>query len=340
MGVLHVTTPGSVLARRNGSLAVTKKGQLIKEVPLHKVRLVIVHPGAQVTSPALRLVLRAGGKVLWLTKAGRVEGVSHSVPWARPHQYAAQLALPKKSALRLALARAIVQGKVTSQRAYLALRAGWAKRQRVPQEPFLEAASRLNEVLARIEQAKSLKSLRGLEGLASRVYFQTLGAYWRQKGVRFYGRKANPPKDLANAALSYGYGVLRGVTTAAAMSAELLPNPGVLHEDELHYAAIVYDLMEEFRVPAVDAVVSRLLANRALGPKQTQREGEAVYLNEEGRKRLVQALNRRFGWRAENPATGQTAPLLDHVYTQSARLAKAIREETEYHPFHLLETEG
>ena len=340
MGILHMTTPGSVLTRRNGSLAVTKKGQLIKEVPLHKVRLVIVHPGAQITSPALRLLLRAGGKVLWLTKAGRVEGVSHPLPWSRPHRYAAQLDLPKKRELRLTLARAIVRGKITSQRSYLALRAGWAKRQRVPQEPFLDAVARLNEILARIGQAESLKSLRGLEGLASRVYFQTLGAYWRQKGVRFYGRKANPPKDLANAALSYGYGVLRGVVTVAAMSADLLPNPGVLQEDELHYAAIVYDLMEEFRVPAVDAVVSRLLANRTLGPGQTEREGQAVYLNEEGRKRLVQALNRRFSWRAKNPATGQTAPLLDHVYTQSAQLAKAIRDETEYRPFHLLETEG
>ena len=340
MGVLHLTTPGSVLVRRNGSLAVMQKGEVLREIPLHKVRLAIVHPGAHVTSPALRLVLRAGGKILWLNRAGKVEGISHPAPWSRPHRYEAQLALREKPALRLRLAQAIVRGKVTSQQVYLTLRAGWARKQRLPHEPFLEAAEQLGAVLNRIEHAESLQALRGLEGQASRLYFQTLGAYWRQKGVRFDGRKANPPKDLANAALSYGYGVLRGLATVAAMGAGLLPSPGVLHEDELHYDAIAYDLMEEFRVAAVDAVVSRLLANRTLGEGQTAREGEAVYLNEEGRRRLIQALNRRFGWRVKNPATGQTAPLLDHIHTQSARLAKAIREEADYCPFHLLKTEG
>ncbi len=337
MSALHVTTPGSSLVRKDGSLAVISKGSVIGEFPIHKVRLVVLHPGTQVTGPALRLILRTNGRILWLTKSGRVEGITHPAQWARTRRYEGQLALREKPALRLTLAKAIVTGKVKSQIAYLRLRATWAHKQRIPAEPFLEAAEGLVNILAKIQKAPDHRVLRGLEGQASRQYFQTLGAYWRSKGVRFYGRRAHPPRDLANACLSYGYGVLQSWVIVAAMGADLLPSPGVLHQDELHYAAIVYDLMEEFRVAAVDQVVSRLLTNRTLGPKQTERKSNAVYLTSEGRTRLVQALSRRFSQKIHNPATGQTAALLDHVFTQAARLAKAIREEETYSAFYLVE---
>jgi len=328
-----VTTPGGRLVRRNGSLAVFLKEQLLAEIPLYKTNVVVL--GTQVTTPALLLLLRTGGKVVMLSRSGKVIGAAWPSTEPKLEQIKAQIALENRPQFRLELAKTIVEGKIKSQCAYLQLRARWASKQRLSPEIFRERKNQIEKLLPRIAEATTLSALRGLEGLASRLYFAALGDYWRSKGLKFQGRRAHPPRDLANAALSYGYGVLQSYVVVAMHAAGLLPSPGILHEDELHYAPMVYDLMEEFRVAAVDMVVSKLLANRTLNPKLTERKSGAVYLNELARKRLVQALSAQLEKNFYNPTTNATAPLREHLFTQAAKLAQSIREERPYSAFHL-----
>ena len=68
----------------------------------------------------------------------------------------------------------------------------------------------------------------GLEGAASRVYFSCLSGLVPPEGA-FDGHSRRPPKDLANAALSYAYAILLAECTGALLAAGLEPSLGVLH---------------------------------------------------------------------------------------------------------------
>ena len=68
----------------------------------------------------------------------------------------------------------------------------------------------------------------GLEGAASTAYFSCLSRLVPPEGA-FDGRSRRPPKDLANAALSYAYAILPAECTGALLAAGLETSLGVLH---------------------------------------------------------------------------------------------------------------
>ncbi len=72
--------------------------------------------------------------------------------------------------------------------------------------------------------------------------------YWNSIWDNF---NRNNEDDIRNAALNYGYAVIRGAVARAAVGAGLLPCFGVHHANKLNQFNLVDDLMEPFR-PFVD----------------------------------------------------------------------------------------
>jgi len=105
----------------------------------------------------------------------------------------------------------------------------------------------------------------GLESAASRIYFSCLSRLVPPEGA-FDGRSRRPPKDLANAALSYAYAILLAECTGALLAAGLEPSLGVLHASTDKRPSLSLDLMEEFRPLLVDRTVMALLRPRRLLP--------------------------------------------------------------------------
>jgi CRISP-associated protein Cas1 len=88
--------------------------------------------------------------------------------------------------------------------------------------------------------------LMGIEGAAAREYFGALGQIMPD-GLRFAGRSRQPPGDLINVALSYGYAIIVGEAVSAQCAAGLDPAIGLLHAEQDRRPSLALDLMEEFR---------------------------------------------------------------------------------------------
>lgn len=82
--------------------------------------------------------------------------------------------------------------------------------------------------MADLPDAASIEEIMGMEGAASNVYFACVAGLLPPE-VSFPCRSRRPPKDMANAALSYAYSLLLGECTAALFAAGLEPSLGVLH---------------------------------------------------------------------------------------------------------------
>ncbi len=133
-------------------------------------------------------------------------------------------------------------------------------------------------------------TLRGWEGLASKIYFETLNIFLPEK-YRFEKRSQRPAMDVANALLNYGYGILYGKVEGALIKAGIDPYIGVLHRDDYNRPVLVYDVIELYRV-WVDYVVYTLLMQQAVTEEYYSVHTDGSYwLEPLGRRVLIQSLN-------------------------------------------------
>ncbi len=137
-------------------------------------------------------------------------------------------------------------------------------------------------------------TLRGLEGTAGRLYFETL-SYVLPKEYQFAGRSSRPAQDAFNAFLNYAYGMLYGKVEKTLMLAGLDPYVGFMHRDDYNQLSMVYDYIEPYRGFA-DEVVFRLFSAKKVNKSHVSevsgsRTASGMSLNAEGKALLVNAFN-------------------------------------------------
>jgi CRISP-associated protein Cas1 len=135
-------------------------------------------------------------------------------------------------------------------------------------------------------------TVRGLEGTAGRMYFETLNHIMPVE-YQFAGRSSRPAKDPFNAMLNYGYGMLYGKVEKVLIIAGIDPYLGFLHRDDYNQLSMVYDFIEPYRT-FVDKVVVRLFTGKKVNKSHTDAITNGCTLNKEGKVLLVQAYNTFF----------------------------------------------
>lgn len=145
----------------------------------------------------------------------------------------------------------------------------------------------------------SIAALRGIEGSASRVYFLAL-SFFIDKQFGFSGRNRRPPRDCANAALSYGYSVLYNSVDAVLRNHGFDTFVGFMHTPQSGHRALSSDMMEIFRPLIADQAVLDFL-NSANIENDFTYKGRAVYLSDKGRKKLITCFERAISSAAPAP---------------------------------------
>jgi len=133
------------------------------------------------------------------------------------------------------------------------------------------------------------ETVRGLEGTAGRLYFETV-SHVLPNDHKFAGRSSRPAKDPFNAFLNYGYGMLYGKIEKSMIIAGIDPYLGFLHRDDYNQLSMVYDFIEPYRI-FVDKVVFRLFTGKKVNKSHTDSITNGCTLNKEGKELLVNAWN-------------------------------------------------
>nr|WP_314768664.1 CRISPR-associated endonuclease Cas1 [uncultured Actinomyces sp.] len=175
--------------------------------------------------------------------------------------------------------------------------------------------------------ARTLDEVMGIEGACSYAYFDALAACV-PADVTFDGRSRRPPRDLPNAALSYGYAILLSECVGALHAAGLEPSLGIAHAPTDKRPSLALDLMEQFRPLLVDQTVMALLRTRKLRPEHGVVEAEAggVWLGSDGKKILVDAYEAACQRSVTGALPGYSGSWRRHIAHSAQMLARAIAE--------------
>ena len=267
------------------------------EVPLFDLDRVVVIGQPSVTIPVLTELMDAGIPCFFLTGRGRWRGAlcpDRNLNAARRIRQYEQATDP---AFGLLVARRLVYAKIRNSRRALQRLA--ANRELTDTPEHESVCEELKQLSQRAEGAETLGVLRGLEGLAAARYFRRLGTFFPE-AVPFRERSRRPPRDAANALLSWTYTLLLGEVEGAIRSHGLDAAIGVLHEDTLNTPSLALDLLEPLRPAVVDLLVLGILNHNILRPEHFEYHAEdgGTYLTEEARKPFFvayeQAMTRRF----------------------------------------------
>jgi CRISPR-associated protein Cas1 len=157
-----------------------------------------------------------------------------------------------------------------------------------------------------------------------------------REGFALDGRSRRPPRDRTNAVLSFLYALVRSECTAALEGVGLDPQVGYLHALRPGRPALALDLMEELRPVLADRLALTLVNRRQLQADHFEATaGGAVMLNDEGRKAVVQAYQKRKEEEVTHRVLKQKLPvgLIPHV--QARLLARHLRGDLEDYPPYL-----
>jgi CRISPR-associated protein Cas1 len=129
--------------------------------------------------------------------------------------------------------------------------------------------------------------IRGNEGVAGRIYFDTLSELLPEE-YKFNGRSKRPALDPFNAFLNYAYGILYGRIEKALIIAGIDPYLGFLHRDDYNQKSMVFDFIEPFRTLA-DQTVFKLFSGKKVSNTHVDKLDKGMSLNKEGKTLLVNA---------------------------------------------------
>lgn len=287
-----INTYGTSVNRDNeGFVITTPDGR--QRVAVDGVTALRVTNGAQLTSDAIMLAIEREIEVIFMTRhgdtLGRVWSPKYgSISTIRKGQLAFTYSIDALEWIKEVLVK-----KIDNQEALILM----MKKSTVEEERYAETVMRdLDRYKQRIGsvEAETLRdaspTLRGLEGMATRMYFEAMNSFIPEK-YRFEVRSQHPARDVANALLNYGYGMLYSKVESCLIRAGIDPYVGVLHRDNYNRPVLAYDVIELFRV-WVDYVVYSLLAQDVITEDyfSTGADG-SCWLEGLGRRVIIQSLN-------------------------------------------------
>jgi CRISPR-associated protein Cas1 len=312
----------------------TPSERLVQQAPLmHLESVLISGRGISLSADAIEACCKRGIPIHFVSRRGQpyaglyAAGLTGTVQTRR-----AQLAAYNDDR-GVALSLAFAQAKICNQAALLKYLA--RNRRESDAKLALELGRYAGEVLDHIAELERLEGacvedirerLLSVEGRAARRYWEALKNTVPAE-YNWPGRERRGANDPVNAALNYGYGILYAQIERAAVLAGLDPYGGFTHVDRPGKPSLVLDLIEEFRVPAVDRTVIGLV-NRGTRLEQD----EKGLLVEEARRLLAEHILSRL----EKPERyeGKRHALRAIIQQQARHVATCVRRQrAAYKPF-------
>ena len=289
---LVLNTFGTSLNRDNEGFVVTHKDGR-QRIPVAGIKSIQISRGAQITSDAVMLAIEHEIEVLFMDKSGMPIGRIWSPRYG-------SVSTIRKGQLNFTFSKdalqwikEIIRRKIENQQALLLMMRTdnvAINRKREKNIARLEDyRTKINSLNVEIVSDVAAQ-LRGWEGVASKIYFETLNDLIPEE-YRFEMRTQHPAMDVVNAFLNYGYGVLYGKIEGALIKAGIDPYIGILHRDDYNRPVLVYDVIELYRI-WVDYVVYSLVVQQVVTDEYySVREDGSYWLESLGRRVLIQSLN-------------------------------------------------
>ncbi|MBO5699228.1 MAG: CRISPR-associated endonuclease Cas1 [Bacteroidaceae bacterium] len=289
---LVLNTFGVSLSRDNEGFVIIHNDER-QRIPPVGIKSIQISKGAQITSDAVLLAIEHEIEILFMDKSGNPMGRVWSPKYG-------SISTIRKGQLNFTFSKdalhwikEVICCKIGNQQALLLMMDTDDAEVSNLRDKAINKLEDYSNKIKRLDGdivSDIASSLRGWEGVASKIYFETLNLFIPEP-LRFEKRSQHPATDILNAMLNYGYGLLYGKIEGALIKAGIDPYIGILHRDDYNRPVLVYDVIEKYRI-WVDYVVYNLAMQNVITDEYySVREDGSYWLESLGRRVLIQSMN-------------------------------------------------
>jgi len=308
---------GTSVNRDNDGFVISNKDKK-QHIPTSGISSIQIGRGAQITSDAVMLAIEREIEVLFMNKSGEPMGRIWSPKYG-------SISTIRKGQLNFSFSKEaiewiknIIRQKIENQQALLLM---MKTDNNAEEKKVQKAIDRLEDYRTKITTLDGeivsdiAPNLRGWEGLSSKIYFETLNMFIPET-LRFNERSQHPAKDVVNALLNYGYGLLYGKVEGALIKAGVDPYIGIMHRDDYNRPVLVYDVIEIYRI-WIDYVVFSLVSQNIISEDYYSiKEDGSYWLEPLGRRVIIQSVNDYLEEVITNKGTNRSRQTQIQLYTQ------------------------
>jgi group II intron reverse transcriptase/maturase/CRISPR-associated endonuclease Cas1 len=293
---LVIIKPGCFVSKTQQKVTVKYMGKILTEVSSTNLRSIsITSSGITITSNLIEHCMEQSIAIDFFDFRGN--------PYAKifsPDLYSIQNGLAQLDAFKNRKAdtfcKTLIQSKIYNQTAYIKYHSKYRKNLSKEWKLLLnDTIVKMDVISLSIDKLEyeNLEELRGkllsAEGRAAACYWSIIGALVKPKIPSFDGRERKGASDLFNSMLNYGYSILYARLWSCLIRSGLNPGISYLHVEQKNKPTLVYDLIEQFRVQAVEKpLVAMAIKEDKLKIDKTG------WLTEETKKRVVQKILERI----------------------------------------------
>lgn len=322
---LYLQEHGLSLGKSGEQLVVKKKGSVLQKVRLLDISQVCLFGSIHITEPALRELITRGVPVCHFSYGGWFYGITTGLVHRNIDLRIRQHAVAASNSESLEFARRFVIGKIRNCRTLL--------RRHLQSDDRDRLLFQLNDLIRKVEHADCVATLLGLEGMAAKSYFGGFAKLLKgSTAFDINGRNRRPPRDPANALLSFVYALLTKELTVAAQSVGFDPMLGFYHRPRYGRPSLALDVCEEFRPLLADSTVLTLVNNGEVTESSFLARGGAVALTTAGRRAVMAAFERRLQSEVTHPLFGYRISYRRILEVQLRLLARTVLKELDEYP--------
>jgi CRISPR-associated protein Cas1 len=289
---LVLSTFGTALRVENGIfLVVHPEGK--QSINPQKLKRIIISKGASISSDAALLAIEHEIDVIFIDRSGKPSGRVWSIKFGSISNIRRKQLDFLYSPKGFGWVKELVVQKMDNQIGFLL---SFDQVNETQKHILQMGIRRIEDYKKKVNDLESqalsdvAPTLRGWEGVASKVYFESIKSFLPQE-YRFEERSKHPAMDAFNCLLNYGYGMMYGKVEGTLIKAGIDPYIGVYHRDDFNRPALVFDVIEIFRV-WVDYVVVSLCLQQVFDQECfSQKADGSWWLENLGKRILIQSIN-------------------------------------------------
>lgn len=300
-----------------------------RSIPLFDLERLAVSESITITGAALAALMRAEIPVVIIGR-GQPQILGSVLPASPAHAQwrVTQYECCRDFSVSFPLAQSIIAAKIFNQRRTL-------QRLSLSREEDVNQTLRvLSDALLATGRSSSIPELLGIEGNASAQWYQSWAAFLPSK-FPFERRTRRPPQNPVNAVLSFTSTLLYHEMTATLHACGLDAGLGIIHVTENGRWSLALDLMEPFRPLIIEPLALDVFSRGILRAEHFHPAQGGIYLNAEGRKKLILQYEKRLEREFLSEHRGHRTTLRAQIQQDAADYKSQLERPLAYHPFRM-----
>ena len=197
---------------------------------------------------------------------------------------------------------------------------------------LLQAIQEIEALRAKIKETDTTQELMGLEGNIRERYYRC----WGEIVGREYAldkRVKHPPDNAINALISFSNSLVYTTVLSEIYHTHLNPTVSFLHGPGERRYSLALDLAEIFKPIIADKMIFKLLNNKQIQEKHFRKELNFCYLEEAGRKIVLQEYDERLKTTIKHRMLGRSVSYRHMIRLEAYKLVRHLTSKDEYKGF-------